>query len=194
MNNSKYMSKELLSKATVLGIQNAENLTPTQLKKAIEVAEGKQAQDAAVIAKATELGLVVEGKTVEDLSAAILELQELQAEIAKAARDAELLSILSEYLGIEDIDSLTKEEVVSLLEVKKADEAKGIETVTEVVQDGRTDESITASNGLEYVFKADAPAAFRYLGVHQTQEKWIKDKDSIDLMVAGKLSFLTLKK
>jgi hypothetical protein len=188
------MSKELIKKATELGIDNAGALTASQLKIAIKTAENKTAQDAAIVAQATTLGLEVEGKTVNQLTAEIAELQELSAQVNQASRDAELLSILSEYLGIADIDSLSKEEVVALLEAKKADEAAGIEVVAEFVEEGRTDEAAKSSNGLEYVFADDAPAAFRYLGVHRTQKEWIADTDAIDLMVAGKLSFLTLKK
>lgn len=188
------MSKELVKKAIELGIENAEALTATQLKKAIENAEIKINQDAETIAQATELGLEVEGKSVEQLVAEIEELQNLSNQIGAASRDAELLAILSEYLGIADIDSLSKEEVVALLEAKKADEAAGIETVAELVQEGRSDEAVTASNGNDYVFANDAPAAFRYLGAYKTQKEWIADVDAIDLMVAGKLSFLTLKK
>ena len=188
------MSKELVKKAIELGIENAEALTASQLKKAIENAESKIAQDAEIVAQATALGLEVEGKTVEQLTAEIAELQELSTQVNEASRDAELLAILSEYLGISDIDSLSKEEVISLLEAKKADEIAGIEVVAELVQEGRTDEAVKATNGLEYVFADDAPAAFRYLGVHRTQREWIADIDAIDLMVAGKLSFLTLKK
>jgi hypothetical protein len=188
------MSKELVKKAIELGIENAEALTASQLKLAIVNAEKKIAQDAEIVTEATELGLVVEGKSVEELVAAIVEFQKVADEIAKAARDAELLAILSDYLGISDIDSLSKEEVVALLEAKKADEAAGIEVVLEPVQEGRTDEAATAANGLEYMFKEDAPASFRYLGQHRTQKEWIADVDAIDLMVAGKLSFLTLKK
>lgn len=189
------MNKEqLVIKATELGIENAEALTVAQLKLAIETAESKIAQDAEIVAQATALGLEVEGKTVEQLTAEITELQELSAQVAAASRDAELLAILSEYLGIADIDSLSKEEVVALLEAKKTDEAAGIETVAEIVVEGRTDEAVTASDGREYVFATDAPASFRYLGVHKTQEEWIADTDAIDLMVAGRLSFLTLKK
>ena len=188
------IKEELQKKAIELGIENAETLTAPQLKIAIEKAESIQSEESEVIAKATELGLIVEGKSIAELSEAILELEQIQAEISKQARDAELLAILSEYLGIPDIDVLSKDEVIALLESKKQDEADGIEVVAEIIQEGRTEESVTASNGLDYVFNEDAPTAFRYLGTHRTQKEWIADKDAIDLMVAGKLSFLTLKK
>lgn len=184
----------LLEKAKTLGIQNAESLTPKQLEKAIAAEEKKQAAEALVFEKAKLLGLEIEGKTAAELEQTILEAEQLAAEIAKQARDAELLALLSEYLGISDIDSLSKEEVVALLEQRKKQEVEGIEVVPVIVMEGKTDKAIIASNGLEYVFKDDAPAAFRYLGQHRTQEQWIEDVDAIDLMVAGKLSFLTLKK
>lgn len=184
------MSKELLQKAQDLGIQNAENLTPKQLGAAVKAKENANLE---IILKATALGLETEGKTLEELAESVKELEDINAEIAKQARDAELLALLSEYLGIEDIDSLSKEEVIQLLEKRKELDSEGV-APEPIVQEGKTDESVKASNGSEYVFKEDAPAVFRYLNQFRTQKEWIADKDAIDLMVAGRLSFLTLKK
>lgn len=188
------MSKELVKKAKELGIDNAETLTGPQLKLAIEKAEKVISDTNALIVKAIGLGIETEGKTPVEITEAILKAEELDAEIAKRSRDAEILAMLSAHFGIEDIDSLTKEEVTAILEKSKADELSGIETESEVIQEGKTDEAVKASNGLEYVFHEEAPAAFRYFGQYKTQKEWIADKDAINLMVAGKLNFLTLKK
>jgi hypothetical protein len=188
------MSKELIIKAKELGIENAEALTASQLKKAIEKAESIIADENAVIAKATSLDLETEGKTIAELNEAIEETEALAAEIHLNARNTEIIAYLAEYLGVDDIDSLTKEEVQQLIAEKEAAKETETEEEVEVVQEGKTDEAYKASNGKKYVFTEDAPARFRYLGVLKTQKEWIADKDSIELMVAGNLSFLTLKK
>lgn len=203
------MSEDLKNKAIELGIENAEALTPAQLKKAIEAAEAKKAISEELKVKAESLGIVVEGKSDAELEAAIGEAQSLADEINLAARQAEMLAFLSEYLGITDIDSLSKDEVKALLDEKEAAVALEIDTLKEdlgkqqtaaaakievVEPKGKTDKSYKASNGKEYVFADDAPAAFRYLGQHRTQEDWITDEDALELMVAGRLTFLTLKK
>ena len=223
------MLVELRNKAKELGIKNAETLTESQLNKAIKAAEkalkiseelkakaialgvdveGKSNAElseaiatAEVFAKAKELGLETEDKTLEELSDSIAEAELLAKEINDQARQAELLSMLSEYLGITDIGSLTKEEVSTLLEKKKAEEAlqsesgKGSEVKAEKVEEpkGKSTKAFNLKDK-EYVFKNDAPAAFRYLGQLKTQEEWMEDGDALELMIAGNLSFLTLKK
>jgi hypothetical protein len=151
-------------------------------------------QEGAVIAKAETLNIETEGKTAEELQETIQEVEDLQADINNEARNAEIVAYLAAYLGVEDLEALTKAEVEKLLAEKEAKIANGIEVVEEVVLEGKTDKAFTASNGKEYVFTEDAPAKFRYLGVLKTQEEWIADGDSVELMIAGRLSFLTLKK
>lgn len=150
--------------------------------------------DEQTLALAKALNIETEGKSLQEVTETVFEAQQLAAEIAKQARDAELLNLLSDYVGISDIDSLSKEEVVKHLETRKAKDAKGDEPEVALVHEGATDEVVKASNGNEYVFASDAPGAFRYLSQFRTQKEWIADKDAIDLMVAGNLKFLILKK
>ena len=54
-------------------------------------------------------------------------------------------------------------------------------------------DSYTDKNGQTWVFKANAPKKFRYNGKVATQEEWLKDADAMEMMIAGELSYLTLK-
>ncbi|MBC5840764.1 hypothetical protein H8R23_05045 [Flavobacterium sp. F-380] len=190
------MSEDLKKIAQELGIENAESLTAAQLKKAVAAAQFKLNASNAIKAAAVELGVETEGLTEEELTAAVgIALDEkLAKDLAEqsAAASEEVLAILSEYLGVDNISDLSVEEVKALLDQKSTDSASEIETVIE--EEGKTDESFTAENGKEYVFTPDAPAAFRCLGVAKTQKEWLEDTDSMELLVAGNLSFLTLKK
>ena len=187
---------ENLKIAQELGIENAEALTASQLKKAIEGAQAKAERLNALKAAAVELGIAHEDLTEEELTTAVgVALDEkLAADLAEqtAAASEEVLAILSDYLGVADIRSLSVEDVQILLNKKSTAEASELETVVE--EEGKTDDSFTAQNGKEYVFTPDAPAAFRCLGVAKTQKEWLEDTESMELLVAGNLSFLTLKK
>ena len=186
---------ENLKIAQELGIENAESLTAPQLKKAIEAAQAKAERLNALKVAAVELGIAHEGLSEEELTTAVgVALDEkLAKDLAEqaAAASEEVLAILSEYLGVEDIRTLSVEAVQLILAEKSTAEALELETV---VEEGRTEESFTAQNGKEYVFTPDAPAAFRCLGVAKTQKEWLEDSDSMELLVAGNLTFLTLKK
>ena len=158
------MSKELVQKAIELGIQNVETLTTPQLKIAIETAEKE-----------------VESKQIEAQAAAIAE-----------ENSAKVCAALAEFLGVENLDSLTPEQLTSILAQKATADAAGVEVIED--EEGKTDKVFKALNGNTYGFKEDAPANFRYLGQLRTQEEWMSDKDAMALMVDGELSFLTLKK
>ncbi|MEN9907156.1 MAG: hypothetical protein RLZZ540_297 [Bacteroidota bacterium] len=220
------MSKELISKAIELGIENAETLTPAQLKKAIDAAEKKLVDTANLKEKAVSLGIITAEKTDAELSEEIENLENSKSLREKAvklgvenveslsdenleiivayiekykaianeeAREAELSEMLSEFLGVDDVYYLSKEEIKGLLAKKEVEKAAGIEVVVEKSEEGKSNESFTV-NSTVYVFADDAPEAFRYLGQRRTQKEWIADSDALELMVAGKLSFLTLKK
>lgn len=187
---------ENLKIAQELGIENAEALTASQLKKAIEGAQAKTERLNALKTAAVELGIESEGLSEEELTTAVgvaldAKLEKDLAEQTTAASE-EVLAILSEYLGVDDIKTLSVEEVQILLNEKSTAEALELETVVE--EEVKTDDSFTAQNGKEYVFTPDAPAAFRCLGVAKTQKEWLEDTDSMELLVAGNLTFLTLKK
>lgn len=165
---------ENLKIAQELGIENAESLSASQLKKAIDAAKAK-----------------AEVPAEEASSEEFISIDEIEA--ANVAAQEEVLAILSEYLGVDDIRSLDVETVKALLADKETEEAASIEVVIDA-EEGKTNESFTASNGKEYVFTPDAPAAFRCFGTAKTQKEWLEDTDSMELLVAGNLSFLTLKK
>lgn len=187
---------ENLKIAKELGIENAEALNAAQLKKAIGAAQAKAERLNALKTAAVELGIESEGLTEEELTTAVgvaldAKLEKDLTEQAAAASE-EVLAILSEYLGVEDIRTISVEEVELLLAEKATAQASELEIVVE--EEGKTEESFTAQNGKEYVFTPDAPAAFRCLGVAKTQKEWLDDTESMELLVAGNLSFLTLKK
>jgi hypothetical protein len=184
---------ENLKIAQELGIENAEALTAS-IEKAIEGAQAKAERLSALQTAAEELGFDSEGLSEEELTIAVESvLEKLAKELAEqSAASEEVLEILSEYLGVENISNLSVEEVKAILEEKSTAAAAEIETVIE--EEGKTDESFIAENGKEYVFTPDAPAVFRCLGVPKTQKEWMQDQDSMELLIAGNLSFLTLKK
>ncbi|MEO8532844.1 MAG: hypothetical protein ABI441_03805 [Flavobacterium sp.] len=104
----------------------------------------------------------------------------------------EIVDMLSEYLGVEDVRNLTVDEVEALLEAKGEDITATLESTD--VDSGKSAEAYTDSKGREFVFTDDAPAAFRCFGIERTQEEWMADKDAMELFVEGDLSFLTIKK
>lgn len=216
------MSKELKNTAIELGIENAESLTPAQLKIAISTAEKKLADSAELKNKAVSLGIITEEKTDADLSTEVLQAEASVALREKAvdlgileaddlsdetlevvvayvekykaianeeARETEVSEMLSEFLGVEDVYALSKEEIKDLLAKKEAEKAAGIDLVVEKSEEGKSNESFTV-NRTEYVFADDAPGAFRYLGQRRTQKEWLEDSDALELMVAGRLSFV----
>lgn len=216
------MSKELINKAIELGIENAESLTPAQLKIAISAAEKKLADSAELKKKAVSLGIITEEKTDADLSTEVLQaeasvalrekavalgileaddlsdetlevvvayVEKYKAMANEEARETEVSEMLSEFLGVEDVYALSKEEIKDLLAKKEAEKAAGIDVVAEKSEEGKSNESFTV-NRTEYVFADDAPGAFRYLGQRRTQKEWLEDSDALELMVAGRLSFV----
>lgn len=184
----KSASDALKEKAVALGIITAEK-TDLEIADAIIAAEDSKA----LREKALVLGIDAEDITDENLEVIVAYVQEFNTKANDEARETELSEMLSEFLGVDDIYSLSPEEIKVLLGKKEAEKASGIEVVLDKSQDGKTNKSFTV-NGKEYMFAEDAPAAFRYLGLRRTQKEWIEDSDALELMVAGKLSFLTFKK
>lgn len=139
--------------------------------------------------KAEELGIDHQELTDDNLAIIVQYVEEFKKAANEAARETELSTMLSEFLGVPDIYELSKEEIQSLLDKKKVDEAAGIEVVSVKSEFGKTNESF-AIDGKDYAFTEDAPGTFRYLGQLRTQKEWSEDKDALELMVAGKLSFV----
>lgn len=181
------MDKKPLEIAKKLGIENAESLTPAQLKKAIEAAQGKQESFNELKLKAEGLGIVFpEDITEEDLAAEILateeaiEAQQLVDEFNKKAH-----TLIEGTIGFERFEELSAEDLAEYLKSKMTTEASEIE----VVASGKTDKTIKFKD-VEYGFAANAPASFRFMGFVKTQEEWIADKDTMELMVSGNLSYV----
>lgn len=185
-------SAELKAKAESLGLET-EGKSDDELAEAITEAESKLEALKVLREKATVLGIDHDNLSDENLEIIVAYVEKFNAMANDEAREAELSQMLSEFLGVDDVYSLSKEEINALLDKKVTEEASGVEVVLEKSKDGKTDQSFTL-NGKEYVFAEDAPAAFRYLGQRRTQKEWIEDSDALELMVAGKLSFITLKK
>jgi uncharacterized protein YwgA len=82
---------------------------------------------------AEELGFDSEGLSEEELTIAVESvLEKLAKELAEqSAASEEVLEILSEYLGVENISNLSVEEVKAILEEKSTAAAAEIETVIE---------------------------------------------------------------
>jgi hypothetical protein len=93
---------ENLKIAQELGIENAEALTASQLKKAIEGAQAKAERLIALQTAAEELGITSEGLSEEDLNTAVgtaLD-EKLAKELAEqsAAASEEVLEMLRTFL------------------------------------------------------------------------------------------------
>lgn len=177
---------KLILKAKELGIDGAETLTVEQLKAAISEAEAllqAEAEKAALIEKATALGIeVTSDMEVSDIEKLIIV---TESGLVQAKFDA-----VTTALGLEDASGLTPDEltakVAEKLQVVQPEEVK--KTVEE--PKGKTTKTYKAKNGKTYGFAKDAPAAFRYASKKQTQEEFIADKDTMELMIAGNLNFV----
>lgn len=185
-------SDELKKKAESLGIITSDKEL-VQLTAEIAEAEQKAENSKLLREKAEKLNLIHDEISDENLEIIVKYAEQLNIMANEEAREAEVSSMLSEYLGVPDVYELSKEEIAALLAKKQTEEASGIVVEVEKTVEGKTDESFTIA-GKDYVFTEDAPSSFRYLGQLRTQKEWITDPDSLELMVAGKLSFLTLKK
>jgi hypothetical protein len=217
-------NEELIKEAKGLGIQNAEALNKTQLTKAIELAKAANAERDALMSRAVELGfdkeLLAEFSN-ENLQKAISEAEEERAAAELASKKAEFIS---EFLGIDYTDATLEEvseaaknvvvvniksrsEVlqkhlgIDFLEVSPeelnkilSEKPKGIEVVETKVPAGKTDKHFEASNGIHYVFDDEAPEAFRFADVIKTQKEWLTDKEAMELMIQGGVSYIKPKK
>lgn len=213
-------NEELIKKAQELGVENAESLTKPQLEKAIKNAEAAIKERSELVARAVELGfdseLLAEFSN-EALKNAVSELEEERLAKELEAKKAELMS---EFLGVdyhtstlEELEAAAKNVVVEnvkshaevvknhfgveMLEVSPEELNTAIsekmpkaEVSVNTESEGKTDDVFTTESGLEYVFAEDAPAAFRFADVVRTQKEWIKDNDSMDLMIQGGVSYV----
>lgn len=181
------MEKSQIEIAKELGIENAETLTAAQLKKAINAAKGKLEVFNVLKLKAEGLGIVFpEDITEEDLAAEILATEEaIEAQQLVDEFNEKAHVLIEGTIGFERFEELSAEDLVDYLKSKMTTEASEIE----VEVSGKTDKTVKFK-GIEYGFSAAAPASFRFMGFVKTQEEWIADNDTMELMVSGNLSYV----
>lgn len=179
------MNKEqLILKAKELGVENIESLTTNKLlEEAIKKVEDRNL----LVSKAESLG-IENAKEVEstDLQTLVLAAENTQL--------ASKLEVCKTALGLgEDVevDETTVSEALKSL-VAAAAPAKKESKKDE--PKGKTKKTYKRENGSEYGFTDKAPAAFRYLGTHRTQEEWISDKESMEIMISNNLGYVELLK
>lgn len=180
--------EEKLLKAKELGIQDADALKGTDLDNAIKGAVKRKE----LVAKATDLGI----EAASDFLSDELELLIMATENTVLAAK---LNVFCAALGIDNVSELSLEELENVVEGHivrfNSLATKSVEVNAEelVEPKGRTAKAFKTEGGKKYVFSADAPPAFRFAGAMKTQEDWIDDKESMQLMVDGELEYLTLK-
>lgn len=181
---------ELNSKALKLGIETPEKFDFDELSQLILATESTVLSSRVAVFTSV-LGLEgTEELSVEELEAAVKEKVE-----SKATLLTTIVTGLTSVLGLEGIEGLTaeefeaavKEKVSSLTFVEKP-EAK----VKVLKEEGKDQTPFKVKSGNSYQFNENAPAAFRYAGVLKTQKEWLKDSDSLELMVVGNLSYVSL--
>lgn len=187
------MNKEqLLLRAKELGINDAENLKTDDLKLAVKAAEIRLA----LIKEAKGLNItILPEMSSEDIQNLILATQISDAtqlnEFLKSRLDvlAKVLCIDNHQdLSISDLEAAASEKIAALTEVIEAEE------VEEKPEEGKTDKVFKAANGNSYQFKESAPAKFRFMSVVKTQEQWIKDKEAMEQLVFGNVTYVELIK
>lgn len=179
------MNKEqLIIRATELGIQDAGSLTVDQLKAAIKAAE----QRLDLNSKALKLGIETPEKFEFDELSQLILATESTVLSSKVAVFTSVLGLEgTDELSVEELEAAVKEKVSSLTVVAKPD-AK----VKVLKEEGKDQTPFKVKSGNSYQFNENAPAAFRYAGVLKTQKEWLKDSDSLELMVTGNLSYVSL--
>jgi len=175
---------ELKLKADGLGITYSEGVTKADLDELVLAAEDAIESQRIVdefnskshaLIQATIGYDNFEKLTVDEISLAAKQISEFTQK-AKA--------FIEGVIDFGNFEKLSVDELIASLKSKT--ELSEIE----VVIDGKTDKSYKAKNGIEYGFSATAPASFRFMGYVKTQAEWIDDKESMDLMVSGNLSYV----
>ena len=175
------MDKTQIQIAKDLGIENADNLSATQLKKAIEIAQSKKNTLETLKLKATQLGIVFSDDVTEDVLKVLVE----DAVKIEDDKSVKIFALIEATIGFEKFESLSAEDLVEYLKTKQL--VTNVDT--EVVISKKTDKTITI-NSIEYGFYEKAPESFKFMGVIKTQEEWIEDVEAMNLMVSGNLSYV----
>lgn len=186
--------EQLRIKGKELGIENAESLKEKELKAAIAEKEAFNE----LVEAAKELGIETEGLDETELTKQILVAENSKLSGVNEALK-ERIAVLTGVFGIEDKEDLSAEELSVIAKEKvesllaTAPEAKEASSGP-IVLKGKSDKPFKSASGKEYRFTEKAPAAFRFGGVVKTQEDWLKDKDSMELMILGNLTYLEVIK
>jgi hypothetical protein len=183
----------LVKKAKDLGVDHSDETTSEDLSKLIEAASLRLA----LVNEAKEHGIdVLPEMTSEDLQNLILATQ-----ISTLTENNSVLEhkvyALANVLGIDDhseldAEGLTKAASAIIAALTTVVDAEEVTEEKQVV--GKTEQAFKSANGKEFQFKDAAPAAFRFMGSVRTQKEWIKDKEAMELMIVGNVSYIELKR
>jgi BMFP domain-containing protein YqiC len=144
--------------------------------------------------KYTELLVVAKAFGIETRGLKAAQLEEAVA-IAKATTRKDLEQAVENALqAATDLpDTATTEEKEAATAVL-SDAHKALtlfeETYPAEINEEPTPETIEY-NGREYGFSDSAPERFNFLGQNKSQAEWLADEDAMELLIAGKNSFIT---
>lgn len=174
-------NKKLQEQAKALGIKDFETLNDDQLKAAIEAAEAFNE----LVKKAELLGI----ENAKELTADELEKTIIALENTVLNAKVEAFKTVLGFDG-----DLSPEEIEKAVTEKLASYSSKEEVAEVKAPEGKTDKTHKAKDGKNYGFTSKAPEAFRFAGVVKNQKEWIEDKDSMEIMIQGNLSYVELKK
>lgn len=186
---AKIKRNKLEAEAEGLGLKDFKDLSNEDLETAIE----NENLRSELVTKATALGIDnASDLTSEELSTLILATENT----VLSAK----LNVFCTALGIDNVSDLSLEELEQVVDghIVRFNSAttKSVDVNEEQVVEepkGKTDKAFEAESGKKYVFAADAPASFRFAGAMKTQEEWLADTASMQLMIDGELEYLTQK-
>lgn len=176
----------LLNKAKELGIENAESLNQKQLEKAIAVKEQEIKKRVELLTECDSLGIDTadfDGYSNEEIEAALID---YKSDLEKNSLNAAKEQLIVDRLGLSgDLTEVTLEEITKAFDVLVTKEV----TDTVDLNAGKYSETFKV-NGTVYQFHPKTPASFRFADQLKTQEEWVKDTDSLEIMIEGGLSYI----
>lgn len=175
----------LLNRAVELGFDKElfAEFSIENLKTAISEAEA----EAEANELATDKAALISELLGVDYSTATLEEIKTAAENVVIENAKSRSEVIKKHLGVELFETSPEDLDVALTGMKSIEK----EIVSaEKVEEGKTTEAFELESGKKYVFAEDAPEKFRFAGVVKTQKEWLGDKDAMELMILGNLSFI----
>lgn len=176
--------EELIKKANELGVKDAQSFKEKDLKALVNKLEKEVKIRLDLLEKFKENDIDIDGLESYSTDDLITAWKEREQEMLDQDELNQKINLLTEYLGF-DYQLITLEELRDSLSQK---EFVAKEMVQEVVC-----EKFKAPFkvfGREYVFCETAPEYFRFADVVKSQQQWVKDKDSMEMMVSGEVSFI----